>query len=326
MQLSKDATKLYGLIPADGRSAAGNIALREQLGWANERYLHVRKELLDAGYVRLGSGKGGSVKRVQDLEQALLAEVPTDGKTIGNIALIRKLGWAEDAYWPVRDALIDRGELVRGGGRGGSVYRVIADVEEDDLDLGAVAPARRAGLAVEKDLYEPIRKVLKKSWAKDQRFLTNSIVKTIANVRQGAGGTGKWSQPDLLFLGLPKYELMGQSELNVVTFEVKRLGGWDIKSIYQAEAHKQNANYSYVFLHNEDDSSERENDANFQRCRRKAFEFKVGLIVASDPGNYETWNTVVEAQRNNLALETVETFVAEHVNEDERDQILRWWC
>ena len=243
----------------------------------------------DVGTEGLGSGKGGSVKRVQDLEQALLAEVPTDGKTIGNIALIRKLGWAEDAYWPVRDALIDRGELVRGGGRGGSVYRVIADVEEDDLDLGAVVPARRAGLAVEKDLYEPIRKVLKKSWAKDQRFLTNSIVKTIANGRQGAGGTGKWSQPDLLFLGLRNYELMGQRELNVVTFEVKRLGGWDIKSIYQAEAHKQNANYSYVFLHNEDDSGEREKDANSRGVDARLSSSRLGssspaIRVTTRPG------------------------------------------
>ena len=61
--------------------------------------------------------------------KTLLKLVPPDGEFIGNTNLIRrtKLG---DKYWGVRDELIDAGFLIRGKGRGGSVARFAADVQE----------------------------------------------------------------------------------------------------------------------------------------------------------------------------------------------------
>ena len=51
----------------------------------------------------------------------LLAMVPTDGSTVGNTALIRQLGWAENRYWYARDSLLEAGVVVRAKGRGGAV-------------------------------------------------------------------------------------------------------------------------------------------------------------------------------------------------------------
>ena len=39
----------------------------------------------------------------------LLALVPADGSTVGNTALIRQLGWAENRYWYARDSLLEAG-------------------------------------------------------------------------------------------------------------------------------------------------------------------------------------------------------------------------
>jgi len=36
----------------------------------------------------------------------LLALVPADGTAVGNTALIRQLGWAENRYWYARDSLL----------------------------------------------------------------------------------------------------------------------------------------------------------------------------------------------------------------------------
>ena len=41
--------------------SAGNKALRENLGWKEDKYFRVRKLLIEEGLVDIGQGKGGSV-------------------------------------------------------------------------------------------------------------------------------------------------------------------------------------------------------------------------------------------------------------------------
>ncbi len=57
----------------------------------------------------------------------LLALVPSDGSAVGNTALIRQLGWAENRYWYARDSLLEAGVIVRAKGRGGAVRRAHPD-------------------------------------------------------------------------------------------------------------------------------------------------------------------------------------------------------
>jgi len=60
-------------------------------------------------------------------EEILLKNVPEDGRTIGNYRLLRNLGWTEDRYWKAREKLIDSGIIATGRGKGGSVYRLVAE-------------------------------------------------------------------------------------------------------------------------------------------------------------------------------------------------------
>ena len=66
-------------------------------------------------------------------QSSLLALVPLDGSTIGNTSLREKLGWDEDAYATVRDALVDLGLLEKGKGRGGAVRRKITSELKTEL-------------------------------------------------------------------------------------------------------------------------------------------------------------------------------------------------
>jgi adenine-specific DNA-methyltransferase len=76
------------------------------------------------------------------LRQAMLAAIPSDGTSIGNIRLrgelIETLGKevSETLYNSARDALIDEGVLAKGQGRGGSV-RLLDATEESVLTLEA---------------------------------------------------------------------------------------------------------------------------------------------------------------------------------------------
>ena len=72
------------------------------------------------------------------LSNLILSLTPEDGSNIGNgamMALLREQvpGLAEDDYSAARDALVDEGLLGRGKGRGGSIFRIIGD-DEDDTD------------------------------------------------------------------------------------------------------------------------------------------------------------------------------------------------
>ena len=61
--LSSHQSALLALVPPDG-STVGNTSLREQLGWDEAAYVAVRDELVAAGLIEKGKGRGGSVKRI----------------------------------------------------------------------------------------------------------------------------------------------------------------------------------------------------------------------------------------------------------------------
>lgn len=72
------------------------------------------------------------------LSNLILSLTPEDGSTIGNGAMMALLReqvstLTDDDYAAARDALVDEGLLGRGKGRGGSIFRIIGD-DEDDAD------------------------------------------------------------------------------------------------------------------------------------------------------------------------------------------------
>lgn len=78
---------------------------------------------------------------MSDISDLILTLSPEDGSTIGNGAMMALLrehmpDLSEDDYIAARDALIDEGVLGVGKGRGGSIFRVIdeQDDEDDHLD------------------------------------------------------------------------------------------------------------------------------------------------------------------------------------------------
>jgi len=79
----------------------------------------------------------GMTVRADHLKALVLGIVPDDGTPIGNYSLLaalqaQKPKLTEPEYKAARDALIKEGELAKGRGRGGSVYRIISKQAEDD--------------------------------------------------------------------------------------------------------------------------------------------------------------------------------------------------
>ncbi|MGB6902861.1 MAG: hypothetical protein WBD98_08545 [Acidobacteriaceae bacterium] len=153
-----------------------------------------------------------------------------------------KLG---DKYWGVRDELIDAGFLIRGKGRGGSVARFAADVQEPRAALKKVKPHVQR----EVELYEPLKGWLKEVWGADVVPGDFFEVCVTATPRGKAKGGGKWSRPDLTLVQVNNYDYLAQPVLEVTTFEVKRFGdAEDIRSIYETAAHSRWAHFSYLVV------------------------------------------------------------------------------
>jgi len=115
----------------------GNKALREHLGWNEDRYSRIRTELAAQKKIAPGKGQGGSVmlgkaslakgrkgrnRRTQvQLFLDALQELGGNAQFIGNKALREHLGWNDKRYVRVRDELMAQKKLAPGKGRGGSV-------------------------------------------------------------------------------------------------------------------------------------------------------------------------------------------------------------
>ena len=112
-----DLNRLLEVLSRHG--SAGNMKLRDELGWTEKRYWTVRAEALQQGLIVLGKGKGGSVRLVrktveQDLERFIKALSKQDGGKCGNSRLRKILDWDEERYEDVEERAVEEGRITRG--------------------------------------------------------------------------------------------------------------------------------------------------------------------------------------------------------------------
>src|SRR5258708_2746589 len=125
-------------------------------------------------------------------QEKLLAAIPEDGSVIGNTTLIRKLGLSEEAYWPLRDALIEKTLIIRGRGGGGAVHRIPkaegAGAPASEKAVAEAAKAEAAVVAEEVALYQPMRDVIHSDWAREQQMTPLGTIITALQGRRATGG------------------------------------------------------------------------------------------------------------------------------------------
>ena len=113
-------------------------------------------------------------KETKQLKKTLLTLVPVNGSAIGNVNLQAKFKKATalkiepSTYWEIRNELIRDGELVKGRGKGGSVYR-----PDNAITRKTNSPYKK-----ESDLYDPFLKTLQNDWVRDSGITTSIIEKT----------------------------------------------------------------------------------------------------------------------------------------------------
>ncbi len=260
-----------------------------------------------------------------DDEQSLLNVVPLEGGTIGNQRAQDALAWDDDRYWAARDGLVDKGLVARGRGRGGTIRRVINDVAVGD---GAPSeqpqPSKNIVEEVirrEVELYEPMATVLRGDWAKDRRIVGLLSVEIIANQgRRSTGGT--WSRPDLVSVETRTFEYVPGKFLEVTTFEVKPTDAIDVQAVYEALAHRRAATRSYVVLHVPAHQLAALEET-IKAVSLVARSHGIGVITASDPADYSTWEELEEALRVEPDPERLNEFIETQLSASLKKRIAR---
>ena len=265
--------------------------------------------------------------QIQAHEHLLLAMVPHDAP-IGNVTLRARLGWDEALYWDIRNRVMGRGLLVSGRGKGGSVRLVpqtpvqlsVSQVETPPMVNGPTATAPEQ-YVTERDLYGPMGEVLKNGWAKDLSL--DSVIVAIT-AQQGSKQTGgKWTRPDITVASLRTFPYVPGRHFDVITFEVKPHDQVNVAAVYEALAHLRAATRSYVLLH-VPHSFKQSLQAVIEETISEAKQHGVGVIIAEKPGDYDTWEEQVEAVRHEPDPARLNDFLAQQVNQEFREQVIRW--
>lgn len=243
----------------------------------------------------------------------LFAEIPQDGKPIGNVTLLKKSGLNEEEYWLVRNKLLEQGKIGKGKGKGGSVYRLKESVDTRSKKRG---PKKRIG---ENKLYTDFEKWLNDFWAKEANLTWFLVEKT---AHQGSKPTGgKWTRPDFAIVAVNTYRYFPGKFLEVISFEVKPSLQDALAGVFECAAHSVYANRSYlaVYVPDELDSKSEE----YARVERECERFGLGLVSFSDSTNVESYEVTVDAERRTPDPAEVDKFIASQLKEKTQELVLK---
>jgi hypothetical protein len=252
----------------------------------------------------------------------LLALVPPNGSTVGNTALIRQLGWADNRYWYARDSLLEAGVIVRAKGRGGAVRR--AHPDEDSVSAASVEAELigEAALAYlhESDLYPDIKATLETFWAKERQIEPLAVEITASQGSKATGG--RWTRPDIVSVAVRTYRYLPGKYMEVATFEVKPSDAISVTAVYEALAHLRSATHAYVIFHVPDDEGESAK-AVIEEARHVGRAHGVGVITMGNPRAWDTWDELEEARRVEPDPERLDEFISIQLSQDAHDRIAR---
>jgi hypothetical protein len=142
-------------------------------------------------------------------------------------------------------------------------------------------------------IYTDVSRVISDYWA--PRVLKARRIDMRITARGGRRGAGEWTHPDIVMAAFPGRRANPTDPKFLHAIEVETHDGFDIRSIYQAHAQAQGADFAWVFTFgNAIDEGDR-----YDRIHWAAEEIGVGLVEFERPGASTTYKTIIKARRLN---------------------------
>ncbi|MCC6900972.1 MAG: hypothetical protein IT377_18485 [Polyangiaceae bacterium] len=252
--------------------------------------------------------------RISDAERIRRLLV-NEGGTLAKREIIEGLGLSSQRYEAVARELVDAKLAVKNRGRTGGLSLVAAAPPR-----AADATPRAADRPLEKDLYPAFTKYLTDVPREESRSVVLDTHRTKA---------GKWETPDLTEVRVQPFPVVGQWELRVVTYELKRQDGWSVESVLQTATYNEFAHESWLVIPADPDTGWTEYFG--PRVVDKAGDFGIGLGSFDGTGS-GTFHKHMTPQRKHVpSLARVESWLNRVIEqlgaEDKKTDIannIRW--
>lgn len=251
---------------------------------------------------------------------SFLEKLKALGGTAGNVSLRAELYWDDERYWRTHGLLSDEGVIARGRGKGGSVSIVSTSDDPGVESLNPIGTLVNVA-ARELDLYEPAKFTIETTWVKERSFDDHMVEVTALPGRRNTGGT--WTRPDISVLATKAYPFLPDRIFEIITFEVKSAEAVNVTAVFEALSHAQFATQSYALLAtNGLDLEKCCPDA--QRIISLASQHGVGVIVAADMKEYNSWDERVRPRRNIPDPEQANLFISTCFSEAAKSRVVKW--
>lgn len=350
-QKQKAIALIMRKLPADG-SMIGNLTmlrLFEEEGLTSELYNDVKAKLINDGRIETRRGTGGAIARKgvtlrpdstkptrriamakstlkptllddnpsNDVKVMILGMVPSNGSSVGNMALIKKLARKKippDSYWASRNELIQEGKLIKGRGQGGSVSL------PEKPQAKRTDPDFRKKYKKERDLYLPFDRTVRDYWIKDNNIEAKRCIVQITADQGGKKTGGKWTRPDISIVAVNTFRFVPGKSLDVITFEIKPANDLDIIGVFETASHSRFAAKSYLAVHlpsGKTQDLEPQIEVLTKECER----FGIGFMYFEDPDDPGTWETIVEPTRKTPDPAEVDNFLSIQISKRNQDEL-----
>lgn len=247
---------------------------------------------------------------------------------LGNKRLRQSLKWDGSEkdrarYWETHGRALDSGLILSGKGKGGSVHFVAEN--ESDLRQTLSDPEQDPSSSAERNLYPGALTVIRNAWVKSANYDEYLIEKTAEKGRASTGG--KWSRPDISVLAVKSFQYLPGRQFDIVTFEIKPEQQISVEGVFEALSHQQFASKSYVIFHFPTLSENGlfvEEQTHGERIVGTARKHGIGIIVATQIDDWESWDELVPAERHTPDPEQANRFIATCFSALTKEKIIKW--
>lgn len=243
-----------------------------------------------------------------------LKYVPVNGSTIGNLTLREKLKWDQEKYWKIRNELLDIGTIRKSTGKGGAVSLV--EISSKEM-LKENKSEKKQQYPKERDLYKPFKKTIDEIGKDAMRFDRFICEDTSSQGRRNTKGL--WTRPDIVIVSVSKYPFIPGQVFDIISFEIKLLSNSAITGVFETASHSRFATKSYLSIYLPLDWDD--DDEDLSRIRGECERFKVGLILFTDPADFDTWDFKIEPDRQNPDPSDMNEFITQQLGEDSKKEI-----
>jgi len=224
--------------------------------------------------------------RIPDTARVLRL-LESEGGSLGRREIMEGLGISDMRYKELAQQLFSEKRVTKNRGRTGglslssqenertpnsgtdSVGSTGDSLDSADSSVSSTGP-NRLKKPLERDLYPGFKDFLL-TRANETDESKSVVLETYKTRRR------KWETPDLTEIRVTPFPMVGQWELRVVTYELKRQGDWNVDSVLQTAAYNEFANESWLVVPGSDEGDWVEH---FQpRVVNKAGELGIGLAT-----------------------------------------------